>query len=137
MKFFLYIIGITSLFLLVLGIPTAVIPNPYFTRMTPIYWFDYFYLIADSLLLGIYFGLVISKKLTRRSDGKIASGGLAGFFGIACPICNKLLLWLFGATWLLQYFEPIRPFVGLLSVIILLWAIRSVRQPAYCHIEKN
>lgn len=137
MKFYLFTISLTVIFLLALGMPTAVIPNPFFTRMTPVYWFDYFYLVTDSLLLGIYFGLALSKKIMGRSDGKIAGGGLAGFLGIACPICNKLLLLIFGTTWLLQYFEPIRPLVGLLSVIILLWAIRTAYRPAHCPAEKN
>jgi len=48
--------GIISSILLffILGIPTAVIPNNFFARMTPVYFFDYFFLILNSLLLGAY-----------------------------------------------------------------------------------
>ncbi len=138
MKKFILIAGLSIIFVLALGIPTAVIPNTFFVRMTPVYWFDYIFLAVDSLLLGIYFTLAIAKRKAlsgKFSEGKAAGGGVLGFLAVACPICNKLLLWLFGATWLLQYFEPIRPVVGILSVAILLWAIRSMQKSAYCAVK--
>jgi hypothetical protein len=51
------------------------------------------------------------------------SGGILGFLGVACPVCNKLLLAIFGSGVLLSYFEPIRLYVGLLGVAALAWAV--------------
>ena len=128
MKIIIYSIGFTILTFFLLSIPTAVIPNPLFTRMVPVYWYDYVYLIFDSILMGIYLGLIFGRgrKKACKVEKKAMTGGIVGFLGIACPVCNKVLLLLFGATFLLTYFEPIRPFVGLLSVVILLWAVKRV-----------
>lgn len=127
MKTITYSIFFTIISFFFFSIPTAVITNPFFTRMTPVYWYDYIYLIADSILLGIYLGLTFGKTQIKQCKvkGKAFSGGILGFLGIACPICNKILLLLFGVSFLMIYFEPIRPYLGLLSMLILLWAVKE------------
>jgi hypothetical protein len=51
---------------------------------------------------------------------KFAGGGsVIGFIGIACPVCNKVLLLLFGGELLLTYFEPIRIYVALAGTLML------------------
>ncbi len=132
-----YTLLFALIFILGVGIFTAVIPNSYFTRMTPVFWFDYVYLIVDGLLLGFYLSSLIIRASAKNQDEKALTGGFLGFLAVACPICNKVLLWAFGATLLLQYLEPIRPFIGLLSVIILMWAIRNLYYPKNCKIKSS
>ena len=72
-----------------------------------------------ALLIGTYMAIKRSKHAGTCST----VGGVLGFLGIACPVCNKLLLLLFGSTLLLTYFEPIRLYVGILGIVLLAVAV--------------
>lgn len=50
-------------------------------------------------------------------------GGVLGFLGVACPVCNKILLLLFGGELLLTYFEPVRLYVAAAGTAILAVAV--------------
>lgn len=92
----------------VLGTVSALWENPYFIRMTPAGNWEIFSLLLMSSFLGLF--IVIRRPFCSvRSAG---AGDILGFLGIACPICNKLLMLLFGGEFLLTYFEPLRPFVA-------------------------
>lgn len=114
-------------YFLIFGIVTAVISNPFFTRMIPITVFDYFFLIASSILIGVFVAVYYYKKSTSKSCKTAATaGGIAGFLAFGCPICNQILIFVFGATALLTYFEPYRPYLGVLSLVVLIVAIYYV-----------
>ena len=116
------IIGILSsvgLFFL-FGIPTAVISNSFFIRMIPTTFLDYFFLTSSSILLGAYIGVHYYKKNTVKKCNTIATtGSIGSFLAFGCPICNKLLVLLFGATALMTYFEPYRSVLGFMSIGLL------------------
>lgn len=108
---------------LTVGLPTDVIPNPWFTRMIPTRTQDYVFLVITALLatvLGATYAYPTSCKL---QEGKLAGGGLLSFLTVGCPICNKVVLILLGTSGALRYFEPIQPFLGLASMILLVIAI--------------
>ncbi len=134
------IIGIISSILLffILGIPTAVIPNKFFTRMTPVYFFDYFFLILNSLLLGAYIGLHFYEKheKSKKTDFLAVSGGVLNVFVVGCPVCNVLIASLIGTSAALNYFAPLQPILGAISTIIILIAIyfkfKSLKECKYC-----
>lgn len=116
---------ITSFFLaiaffILFGGVTAVYENPFFQRMTPVYWFDYVFLILESVLIGLYLGVRSKKSCDSKKAGV---GGVMGFLGFACPVCNKLLVLLFGSGFLLTYFEPVRPIVGTIGILIMAIAV--------------
>jgi len=111
---------IAVVFFIIFGGVTAVYENPFFQRMTPVYWFDHVFLILESILIGMFFGIESRKSCDTK---KASAGGVLGFLGFACPVCNKLLLLLFGSGFLLTYFEPIRPFVGALGIILMSFAV--------------
>jgi hypothetical protein len=46
-------------------------------------------------------------------------GALPAFLGFSCPICNALLVAVFGASALMYYFEPVRHIVGIIGVTAL------------------
>ncbi len=119
-------IGIFSsmIFLLLFGIVTDLIPNPWFIRMVGKTSLDYFFLITSSVLLGSYIAVHLYKKDTAEKC-KIAtySGGAGSFLAFGCPICNKLLVLLFSATTLMTYFEPYRPVLGFASIAVLSGAL--------------
>ncbi len=107
--------------LLVVGIPTAVIPNQWFRRMTPTRPQDYVFLAATALLAA---AIGATYACTRdaacpREEGKLTAGGMLSFFAIGCPICNKLVVALLGVSGALNYFAPVQPFLGFASVALL------------------
>ena len=102
-----------------IGTLTALWQNPFFGRMTAVAGYEYVLLAAQALLGGVYLA-VRTPICAAKAAG---SGGILGFLGVACPVCNKLLLAIFGSGVLLSYFEPIRLYVGLLGVAALAWAV--------------
>lgn len=99
----------------VLGTVSALWSNPLFIRMTPSGAMEIALLAALSVLLGAYFAL----RRPQCSARPAGAGGVAGFLGIACPTCNKLLMLLFGGELLLTYFEPARLYLAAAGVLIL------------------
>lgn len=123
-------LGTGLLFFFVFGIVTVLLPNQLFSRMTPINILDYIFLTSSSILLGAYVGVHYYKKNTvRKCDAAATTGGIGSFLAFACPVCNKLLVFLFGATALMTYFEPYRPILGFVSngllAVALYWKIKN------------
>ncbi|MFQ5620916.1 MAG: hypothetical protein ACE5FT_03660 [Candidatus Nanoarchaeia archaeon] len=117
---FLAAIGYYLLF----GGVTAVIANPLFTRMIDVTFLDQIFLISSSVLLGAYTGIdLYKKKLVKQCSALAYSGGVGSFLAFACPICNKLLVLLFGATALMTYLEPYRPVLGVVGTGLLVGAV--------------
>src|SRR3989337_2621812 len=75
-------------------------------------------LLLQSAVAGLYVGLP-----TRCGVRTAGAGGVIGFLGIACPVCNKVLMLLFGSTLLLEYYEPVRLHLALGGVVLLLIAV--------------
>ena len=122
--------------ILTIGIPTDVIPNPIFGRMTPVRLQDYIFLIATALLAGI---LAASYALPQTracsiQQGRATVGGLLSFLAIGCPTCNKIVVLLLGTSGALTVFEPLQPLLAVASFALLLFAIwirwRPVFQPS-------
>ena len=112
-------VGVTGLSFVVLGTVSALWENPLFIRMTPVDGFETGFLAALSVLLGVYVAIrrpACSVKLA-------GSGGVLGFLGVACPVCNKVLLLLFGGELLLTYYEPLRIYVAALGVAVAALAV--------------
>ncbi len=117
------IVTATGMFVL-FGIVTDLIPNPWFARMVERTFFDYFFLTANSVLIGSYIALHFYKKSSRVvCDTATYSGGIVGFLAYGCPVCNKLLVLLLGTTALITYFEPLRPLLGVISLFLLTGAL--------------
>ncbi len=104
------------------GILTAIIKTPFFSRMIETTAIDYFFLISTSILIGVYVGLYL---YNRNKKGKICTytGAFAGLFAVSCPVCNTLLVVLFGISGVMLYFEPLRPILGWLAIILLIIGI--------------
>jgi hypothetical protein len=102
-----------------LGTVSALWNNPLFTRMTPAGGWEIGLLGALSLLFGLY----VAIRRPACSDRAAGAGGVLGFLGVACPVCNKILLLLFGGELLLTYFEPVRLYVAAAGAAILALAV--------------
>lgn len=97
-----------------LGTVAALWSNPFFMRMTPTSGFEIGLLLLQSILVGTYVGIERVACPTKTAG----IGGVLGFLGVACPVCNKVLVALFGTGALLTYFEPIRLYVALAGVAL-------------------
>lgn len=124
LKYILLGLGTGLLFFVVSGVVTTLLPNSLFIRMTPINTLDYVFLVSSSVLLGAYVGVHYYKKNpVKKCDTVATTGGVGSFLAFACPVCNKLLVLLFGATALMTYFEPYRPILGFVSNGLLAGAV--------------
>jgi hypothetical protein len=112
---------------LIVGIPTAVIASPLFTRMTPTRPLDYVFWVVTSILLGLVGAtyLVGPQREAEVTQNKVAGGGLLSVLAVGCPICNKLVVLALGVSGALTYFAPIQPLIGVASVALLVYALRS------------
>lgn len=102
-----------------LGTVSALWNNPLFMRMTPAGGWEIGLLGVLSGLLGLYMAI----RRPACADRAAGTGGVLGFLGIACPVCNKILLLLFGGELLLAYFEPVRLYVAAAGAVILTVAV--------------
>lgn len=109
----------------VLGFLSDLIPNPFFTRMTSIAALDYLFLATTVVLVAVYYGLYVYMRSVAEGEMacSIAGGGVLGFLAFGCPTCNKLLVALLGTGTVLSVFDPLRPVIGALSIVLMLAAI--------------
>ncbi len=127
--------------LLLLGIPTALIPNPVFGRQIEAEPFAYVVWVASAVLMGLVTATYLAPGPAGRSEphtdergtGGLTIGGLAAFLAVGCPVCNKIAVVALGFTGALQYFAPIQPILGAASVallaVTLAWRLRARTRP--------
>ena len=102
-----------------LGTVAALWENPFFVRMTAAGGWEIGLLVVLSALTGVY----VAVRRTACGIRRAGAGSVIGFIGIACPVCNKVLLFLFGGDLLLTYFEPVRIYVAAAGTILVMAAI--------------
>jgi len=112
---------------LALGIPTGVVRTPFYTRMTPVLWWNYPVLAASAMLIGLTAATYVRGPAgARQTEAHAATGGgLLSLFAIGCPICNKLVVLALGVSGALRYFAPLQPLLAVASLAVVggaLWA---------------
>lgn len=100
-----------------LGTVAALWDNPLFVRMTPAGGWEISMLAAMSLLSGVY--IAIRRPFCSMKGA--GAGGILGFLGVACPVCNKILLLVFGGELLMTYYEPVRIYVAAIGAVLIAW----------------
>ncbi|WP_406386086.1 hypothetical protein [Streptomyces sp. NBC_01618] len=107
------------------GVPTDVVPSPLFSRSVPVQWWNYPALAVTAALAGLVLSTYVrppaptgTKEPSR--DSRLGwLGGLLSFLAVGCPVCNKLVLLLLGASGALSYWAPLQPLVALASAALL------------------
>lgn len=105
---------------LFIGVPTVLIPNPLFVRMTPTSPLDYAILTISILLLGPLLALATLYPVSAPGASRLAGtgpwraygGGLLSFLSVGCPVCNKVVVLLLGFSGAMTFFNPLRPWLG-------------------------
>ena len=118
-------IGAGLVYLLAVGIVTAVIPTPLFVRMTPVTLSNLVFWIAPGVLVGplVASSVVPIAASTCDVANRTVAGSMVSFLAVGCPVCNKVVVLALGASGALTYFEPIQPVLGLVSVGLLGYAL--------------
>lgn len=129
----LYALLAAGFTVLAIGIPTDVIPNDLFGRMTPVRAQDYVFLAVTALLAGV---LAASYALPQTNacsiqQGRTTVGGFLSFLAIGCPTCNKLVVLALGTSGALNVFEPLQPILALVSFALLGVAIWVRWRPVF------
>jgi len=113
-----------------MAVPTRLVPNELFTRMTPTRPQDYVFLVVSSLLLGLNLAIFPLGAIAARAS----TGGLGTVFAVGCPVCNKLVVALIGVSGALTYFAPLQPILAAGSILLLVLTLRRsvAADPAAC-----
>jgi hypothetical protein len=107
------------------GVPSALLPNPFFVRMTAVPWWSYTTWVLTAVLSG-----ALAATYVRRSPGVPPAPGRAGilanigsFLAVGCPVCNKVVIAAIGVSGALNVWAPIQPLIAAAALAILGWAL--------------
>jgi hypothetical protein len=119
----------------IIGIPSDVIPNPWFTRQIGVDGFDVLVLVCLSLLTGaLAVTYAIARGPTVAADRAGMGSGILGFFAISCPVCNKIVLALIGTSGASGWFASVQPLLGVAAIALataaLVVRVRAIRSGA-------
>lgn len=115
----------TAAVAVVVGVPSAVLANPFFVRMSPVPWWSY----AVWALTAALSGVLAATYVDRRATIAVAPGragilaNVASVLAVGCPVCNKLVVAAVGITGALNVWAPIQPLIGAGSLALLGWAL--------------
>jgi len=135
-RFWLVAVAGTIGALLILGIPTAIIPNPFFVRMTPTDAINLIVWLASAPMIGLLAATYVrpadhapAHVKDSKEAGRVTVAGIAAFLAIGCPVCNKLVVAALGVSGALTIFAPLQPVIGGASLALLggtlVWRLRS------------
>jgi hypothetical protein len=125
--------------IVLLGIPTGVIDNPWFGRKVPVRGFEVVVLAVLAVITGLFAATyarpTAADRRLRRTG--IASGAFS-WFAISCPLCNPLVVALLGTSGATGAFARVQPLLGVAAVALgglaLMLRLRAIRRGA-CRID--
>jgi hypothetical protein len=112
-----------------IGLPTEMVTNAWFDRMTPVRAWDRPVWLLTSLLAGLLIATYVAPGPAGTADERPArtggAGGVLAFFAVGCPVCNKLVVLALGTSGAHAWFEPVQPILGVASLLLLALALRA------------
>lgn len=120
--------------LLLIGIPSDIIPTPLFGREVPVRWWEYPVLGATALLTGAWFSIgraedaacavpEVSGERPAERGTLMSVGVFVAWFSVACPVCNKIVLLVLGTSGAMGIWAPAQPYLAVLSLVALTVAV--------------
>ena len=127
---------------LLLGIPTAIIPNSIFHRVIAAGPANYFFWISTSVVTGALLAIYLLPRSVRDRTAEAGlGGGFLAYLAIGCPLCNKAVVALIGASGAVTIFQPIQPFLGALGLalasVALAIRLRGIRHGCRVDLSKT
>jgi hypothetical protein len=98
--------------LVLIGVPTVLIPNPWFGREIPPRPLDYVVLALTVLLVAALAATYAWPLACPTRERSLTAGGLLSFFAVGCPVCNKLAVLALGWSGAMTNFAPLQPVRG-------------------------
>ncbi|PZS03623.1 MAG: hypothetical protein DLM56_08580 [Pseudonocardiales bacterium] len=110
---------------LFVGVPTGIIRTPFYTRMTPVLWWNYPVWAITAVLGGLIFATYVRSAAapTKRQTNGSIGGSILSLLAVGCPICNKVVVALLGVSGALTVWAPVQRLLGAVSLVLLLWAL--------------
>src|SRR5919204_4104841 len=104
---------------LALGIPTAIIPNPVFHRIIEAGPSYYFFWASTSVVTGALLATYLMPRVVKDRAAEAGfGGGFLAYLAVGCPLCNKAVVALLGASGAVTIFQPIQPFLGAVGLLL-------------------
>jgi hypothetical protein len=112
---------------LVVGVPTVLIPTPWFGREVPPTWWSWPVLLVTAVLSGLVTATYVgSRAAVDPAEDRSRAGLLGGFLAylaVGCPVCNKIALLALGSAGALQWFAPVQPVLAVAGIALLSYAL--------------
>ena len=112
----------------VVGVPTVLIPNPWFGRAVPPTWWAWPVLVLTAVLSGLvtatYIGSPAPATPGDAPSRSSLAGGFLAYLAVGCPVCNKVALLALGSAGAIQWFAPVQPVLAVAGVVLLGYALR-------------
>ena len=117
-----------------IGVPTGIIQTSFYTRMTPVLWWNYPIWAVTSVLSGFLAATYVRTATADAKEARLGAGGsVLSLLAVGCPVCNKLVVVALGASGAMNIWAPVQPILGFVSVGLLLWAFsRRARGELMC-----
>lgn len=108
---------------LAIALPTALLPNPMFTRMTPPTWSQWTIWAATSVLAGLVLVTHVRTPTGAAAGICAGGGGILSLLAVGCPLCNKVVVSVLGNAGAMQWWAPVQPLLGVGAVVLLARAL--------------
>jgi len=111
---------------LVVGVPTGVVPTPFYTRMTPVPWWSYGVWVATATMSGLLIVTYMRRPTRTRTRAPSRAGVVATIgsaLAVGCPVCNKVVVAVAGVGGALNVWAPLQPLIAVVSLLLLGWAL--------------
>lgn len=115
----------TGATVLVVGIPTVLVPNPVFGREVAVTWWAWPALSLTAVLSGLLTATYVRHPSASSAAPSRAGlvGGFLTYLAVGCPVCNKLALLALGYAGALRWFAPVQPLLAVAGAALLLYAL--------------
>ncbi len=140
-----------------IGVPTVLIPNPFFGRDIPTEPWNYPVWLLAAALTGLLVATYVRPGRSASSptateegaddripegdgrDQRLGSvGAMLAWFAVGCPVCNKLALLAFGYSGAITWFAPAQPYLAGAAIGLSGWAlVRRLQGEVSCAVPKD
>jgi len=102
---------------LAVGVPTDVINTGYFTRMTPVRWWEPAVVVIMTALMFMWAGISVDER-AHSANGRGVASVIGSALAVGCPVCNKIVVAALGVSGAVGVWAPVQPVLASVSVLM-------------------